>query len=148
DRHRALADDDPVAVHRPTDRARHLHHRAEIGRTVAGGRRAHGDEADHAGLHGGGEIRGEGETPLLHVAAEPLLEPGLVDRYLPLAEDLDLGGVVVDADDVVAALCEAGPGDQADVAGPDDAEPHGRPRIAAGSSEVNSGGASMTSRTR
>ena len=46
-------------------------------------------------------------------------QPGLVDRNLALFEPVDLILVDVDAGDVVAAVGEAGAGDQADVAGAD-----------------------------
>src|SRR5262249_49609272 len=95
------------------------------------------DEAHHALLDRPVQVRGEREATFLRVAADQLLEAGLVDRDLPLTERLDLGGHVVDADDVVAALREAGARDEADVSGPDDADPQGRPRIAAGLPEVN-----------
>ena len=49
----------------------------------------------------------------------------LVDRDLALLQALDLRLVDVDADDVVAALGEAGAGDQADVSGADDGDFHG-----------------------
>ena len=48
----------------------------------------------------------------------------LVDRDLALLQALDLGRDLVDADHVVAALGEAGAGDQADVSGADDCDFH------------------------
>ena len=53
---------------------------------------------------------------------DQLLEAGLVDRDLAALEALDLVGVDVDAPDLVAELGEAGRGDEADVAGADDAD--------------------------
>jgi hypothetical protein len=46
----------------------------------------------------------------------------LVDRHLAAAQALDLRRVDVDAPHVVADLGEAGRGDEADVAGADDAD--------------------------
>ena len=46
DRHGALVDDDLVAVHRPRHVARDGEHMLQIGRSVLGLRRAHGDEDD------------------------------------------------------------------------------------------------------
>src|SRR6185503_9794082 len=48
----------------------------------------------------------------------------LVDRQLALAQPLDLGGVDVDAGDVVAEVGNTRAGDQADVSGAEDREPH------------------------
>ena len=53
---------------------------------------------------------------------DELLEAGLVDRDLAVLEARDLVGVDVDAVDVVAELGEARRGDEADVAGADDAD--------------------------
>ena len=49
-------------------------------------------------------------------------EAGLVDRDLAAVQALDLVRVDVDAPDLAAELGEAGGGDEADVAGPDDAD--------------------------
>ena len=58
------------------------------------------------------------------VAPDQLLEARLVDRHLAAPQRRDLAGVDVDADDVVAALGEAGAGHQTDVPGADDAQLH------------------------
>src|SRR5439155_24610072 len=84
------------------------------------------------------EIGREREPALGDVATDQLLESRLVDRHRALLERLDLRDDVVDADDVVTALREAGAGDESHVAGPDDAELHDRARIPAASGEVNS----------
>ena len=44
----------------------------------------------------------------------------------PRRSSADLGRVLVDADDVVAVLGEAGAGDQPDIAGPDNRDLHAR----------------------
>src|SRR2546426_4309810 len=69
-------------------------------------------------------------TTLFRSARDHLLEPGLVDRQPARAEDGDLLRDVVDADGIVAEVREDGPGDEADVPGPDDADVH-RPSIIA-----------------
>ena len=56
------------------------------------------------------------------MARDELLQARLPDRDPALLEALDLRRVDVDAADVVAQLGEAGGGDQADVAGADDAD--------------------------
>src|SRR5262249_41332713 len=87
-----------------------------------------GDEADLGGPHGGHEIGREPQPALGEVAADQLLEARLVDGDAALLEHRDLGLVDVDAEDVVAALGEARPGHQTDVAGPDDTQFHRIPR--------------------
>src|SRR5207302_10949139 len=72
----------------------------------------------------------EGEPTVGNVARDHLLEPGLVDRHPARAEDGDLLPDVVDADNVVAEVREDGPGHEADVPGPDDADVHGTSIIA------------------
>ena len=55
---------------------------------------------------------------------DDFFEAGLVDRDLALPERLDFALVVIDADDVVADVGEAGAGDEADITGADDGEIH------------------------
>jgi len=71
------------------------------------------------------EVGREGEATLGDVSTDQLLEAGLVDRHLTASQRFDLRNDVVDADHVVAALREAGPGHEPDVAGPNYAELHG-----------------------
>ena len=59
------------------------------------------------------------------VALHDLGQPRLVDRQAAALEQGDLGGVDVEAIDVVAEIGEAGGGDEADVAGTDDRDFHG-----------------------
>src|SRR5262249_55886885 len=121
----------------------------QVGGAVGQLRRADGDEAGDAVADGLGEIGREGEAALRDVATDQLFEAGLVDRHLALPERLDLGGDVVDADDVVTTLREAGPGHQPDVAGSDHADLHRAGGLAAGLRDVNSGAlVSTISRTR
>ena len=60
----------------------------------------------------------------LDVALDQLGQPRLVDRDLAAVEGVDLLLVDVDAGHVVAALGEAGAGDQADVTGADHGDLH------------------------
>jgi hypothetical protein len=125
DRHGGLVHDDLGAVGGLADLGGHRQHVLQVRAAVLAGGRAHRDEHDLAGLHGLGRVGGEGEALLLHVVLDHLLQARLVDRDLAALEGLDLGFVVVDADDVVAAFGEAGSGDQTDVAGADDSDAHG-----------------------
>src|SRR5207244_12414134 len=74
------------------------------------------------------DIRGEADP--IAVRREQLLEARLVDRDLAPAQRVDLLRDDVANDDVVAERCEAGPGDETDVAGGEDADPrHDAPRL-------------------
>jgi hypothetical protein len=101
-------------------------HRGQVGVPLVGLRGADGDEREPGGADGGGEVGGEREPAGLAVVLHKFGETRLVDRHPAGVERLDLGGVIVDADDVVAALGEASARDQPDVPGPDDGDFHRR----------------------
>jgi len=61
---------------------------------------------------------------LLQVAQEDVFEPRLVDRDLSRTESFHHIRIVVHAEDLVAPLGKAHPGDQPDVAGPNDCDVH------------------------
>ena len=63
----------------------------------------------------------EREREPLAVALEQLRDVALVERHLAAPERLDLLGHDVADDDLVPELGEAGPGDEADPAGAEDA---------------------------
>ena len=67
------------------------------------------------------EVGREAQALLGDVARHHLVQARLVDRDLAAEERVHLGLVVVDADDAVAVLGEAGAHDQTDVTGPHDA---------------------------
>src|SRR5207245_1484652 len=54
------------------------------------------------------------------------LQAGLVDRQVAAGKRRDLVRVLVDADDVMTEIGKAGPGDEADIAGADHGDAHGR----------------------
>src|SRR5205085_61548 len=87
-------------------------------------RRADGDEDHFRSVHRAGEIGGEEEALGLDVPVEQLLQAGLVDGGLAIAQRLDLGLVHVDAGDEVAGLGETGAGHQSDVTGPHHRDAH------------------------
>ena len=119
DRHGALVDDDLVAVHRAGDLAGDAKHVLQVGGAVLAGRRADGDEDDLRLRGRRAPERGrEGQALLALVPPDHLLEPGLVDGDLAPLQHPDLGRVLVDADDLVAVLGEAGAGNQPDVSAP------------------------------
>ena len=77
-----------------------------------------------AGAIAGGEVGRERQPAFAAVPLHEFEQARLVDRQLARVERLDLRRVVVDADDVVAALGEAGRRDEADVPGADDRDFH------------------------
>ena len=79
-RHRALVDDDLVAVHRLADLLGHGEHMLQVGGPVLACRRADGDEHDVGPLDGVGQAGGEAQPLFGAVAPDELFEPGLVDR--------------------------------------------------------------------
>ena len=69
--------------------------------------------------------RGRERQPLFRaVPPDQLFEARLVDRDLAALQQPDLGRILVDADDLVPVLGQAGAGDQSDVSGPDDRNFH------------------------
>ncbi len=106
------------------DGARDGEHVAQVGRAVLIWRGADGDDLEQAVLHALRRIRGEFEAPGVGIALDERIEPGLVDGHLALVQALDLAGVDIDADDVIARLGEAGARDEAHVAGAEDGDSH------------------------
>ena len=115
DRHRALVDDDSVAVHRPADVAGDAQHVLEIGGAVLALRRADGDEDDLRGFDGAGQLGRERQPAFGRVALDELGQPGLVDGHAGPPQHPDFALVLVDADHVVARLGQAGSHHQPDI---------------------------------
>ena len=65
------------------------------------------------------DIGGESQPATGDVAPDHLLQTWLVYRNSAALEGLDLAGIDIQTHDIVTNLCEAGTGDEADVAGPD-----------------------------
>jgi len=82
------------------------------------------DEDRLGPFHPCGKLAGEGQPAGRDVAGNQLVEPGLEDRHHALFERADLGFVLVDADDVMAEVREAGAGHQPDIAGSDNRDAH------------------------
>ena len=112
-----LGHDDGVRRKILADGAGHLHHMAEIGRAVFTGRGADGDQLEQSVLNGLGGIHRELQALRLQIAPDQCLEAGLVDGHLAPRQRGDLGRIHVHADDMIARIGQAGPGDEADVAG-------------------------------
>jgi hypothetical protein len=127
-RNGALVDDDLVAVHRLRQIAGNSEHVLQVRRAVLTGGCADGDEDDLRLLHAAREGGREREALLRTVSPDHFFQSGLVNRNLAALEQADLRGVLVDADDVVAVLRQAGPCHQPDVPAPDDRYLHSCPR--------------------
>jgi hypothetical protein len=87
-------------------------------------RRADGDEYGLCLAHRTGKIGCEVEPFLAHIDGHQPLEIGLEDRDLAVAQAADLGGVLVDASDLVPEICKAGPGHKPDISGADHGDAH------------------------
>ncbi len=70
------------------------------------------------------EVDGEPQAPAAEALGHELVEPGFVDRQVALVQARDAGLIDVETDDLVAQVCQAGSGDESDVAGSDDGEMH------------------------
>jgi len=86
------------------------------------GRRSDRDVHDLRSVDRLGHVRREAQA--LAVPLEEVLETGLVDRYVPGAQRLDLRLEDIPDHDVVAKLCKARTRDEADVAGAEDRNAH------------------------
>src|SRR5262249_28095896 len=94
----------------------------EVSMAVVAGRRANGDE-DQPGLRDPRrQVRGEAQPAFALVALHQFEQPRLVDRQPSILQHFDLVSVLVDTDDIVAALRKTGGSDQADVASTDDGD--------------------------
>jgi hypothetical protein len=124
DRNGTLVDDDAIAVHRAPDFTGDVEHVAQVRRTVLPRRSADGNEDDLRAAHAARQVGRKGQPLLAAVAAHHLLEARLVDGNAPALQQPDLGGVLVDADDVVSVLGQTGAGDKADIAGANDCDFH------------------------
>ncbi len=120
----ALVHHHRVLVHRAADVAGDRQDVLQIGRPVLFFRSAHGDEHDVGGAHRRRQIGGELDPFLGKTAANHLLEAGLVDRHPALFEHGDLGGVLVDANDVVSVFRETRTKHKTDIAGSNDSDFH------------------------
>ncbi len=100
----------------------HRPHVLQIGFAVDARRRADGDEDEFGLAQRLGIVSGEMQPAGGHVAMDDFLQPRLVDRQLAALEAGDPVGVDVEGHNPVAQVGEARPGDQADIADPDDGD--------------------------
>ena len=97
------------------DRPRCSKHVAEIRRPILVRRCAYGDELEQAVLDTLGRIRRELDASGLRIVLDECVEAGLVDGHFTPLEPLDLAGVDVHADHLVAGVREARSRHQTDI---------------------------------
>src|SRR5690606_26407873 len=101
-------------------------------------RRAHGDEHGIGIRQRARKVERELEPPGRDVALDQLVQSRLEDRNAPLAQRLDLAGVLVDAAHVMPEIRKARSRDQADVARADHHYAHiSLPNLASGTQSVS-----------
>ena len=105
--HRALGDDDLVAVHVLADGFSHREHVAQVRAAVFVRWRTHGNELEQAVVHARLRVRSELQAALGPVAGDELIEPWLVNGHAAGIQQFNLGRVHVHADHVVAHFREA-----------------------------------------
>ncbi len=124
DRHRALADDQFLAVHKSGDLPDDLQHAGQVRGAVLRLWRRETKEDDVAVVDGHLQRTRELEPPFVSILLDHLLQAGLVDRNHALLERLDFLLVDVHADDLIARVGEARALHQTDVASTDNREFH------------------------
>ena len=92
------------------------------------GRRADGDE-DRPTRRLAPQVGGERDAVFPRIALHHLLEARLVDRHHTGLQAFDLGGVHVDAQDVMSDLGQNRPLDEPDIAGSEHGDLHGVPFV-------------------
>ena len=116
--------DDPRAVHVLADGACGGEDVLQIGRTVLVGRRSHCDELDGAVQGGAAGVGSERQSARGSIGSYEFPEAGFVDRDFARFEHCNLAWIDVQAEDFIADICEAGSGDETDVARADDGDLH------------------------
>ena len=125
DRHGRFGHHDGEAVERGGDLLRRGVDVGQVGVAVAAARRRADRDEDRIGRgHRRLQLGRKAQPPGLNVGGDQIVEAGLVDRHLAALQRRDLAGVLVDADDVVAEIGKAGPGNEADIAGADHRDAH------------------------
>ena len=122
DRHGGLVDHDRLARQERPDLAGGVLDVGQVGRAVGALRRGHAEVGELAVGDGVLGAEHELEPTVVQPFPHEVVEPGLEDRDLAALEALDLVGVDVGADDVVADVGEAGAGGEPDVPGADDSD--------------------------
>ena len=107
-----------------TDRTRHGKYVAQIRAAVFVRRRANGDKNDLCMCNRVRSIGGEAQRLARAIGGNDILQARLVDRNLACVQTLDLVRVDIDTDHIVADIRNAGTGDETDVSGSKNTDPH------------------------
>ncbi|ABA49950.1 hypothetical protein BURPS1710b_2989 [Burkholderia pseudomallei 1710b] len=124
DRHRRFVDDHLVARHVAADVARGLEHVLQVRRAVLVGRRADRDELNLAVRDARLDVRRERDAAGGARARDDFLQTRLVNRHAAVVQDVDLAGIDVETEHVVADLGETRAGDEAHITRADDGDLH------------------------
>jgi len=95
----------------------HGQHVLQVGTAVLIGRRTYGREHHLDIVEHLGEVGGEVQAVVLHIAPNKLLKPGLIDGHDAILQLLNLGGVHVDTGDVGTHLGKTRAADQSYITG-------------------------------
>ena len=87
--------------------------------------RAHRDEHGLGAGHRALQVGGERQAARLGVGRHDIVQPRFIDRDAAAAQGLDLAGILVDADDLMAEFRQAGSGYKTHITGTDDGDAHG-----------------------
>ena len=113
-----FGDDHGIAGERAADFGGGGHDIGEVGMAIAAtGRRADGDKDRVGPRHRLGQIKGKGQPPGGDILGHEVFQTWLEDRHFARPQPVDLGGVLVNADDLMAEIRKADPRNQADIAG-------------------------------
>ena len=83
------------------------------------------DEHRFGALDAGRQVGRESQPPALDIGLDQGLKPRLPDRHLAGVQAVDLAGVLVDADHLVAKVGKARARDEPDITGADHCNAHG-----------------------
>jgi hypothetical protein len=128
DRHGRLGDHHREAAERARDLARGVIDEAQISLAVAAPRRRTDRDNHRVGAFDrAGQIVGEIQPTGARIDGDQFRELRLVNRHFATHQRSDFSGVLVDTGHVAAEIGEAGPGDEAGIAGADLGNAHGAP---------------------
>jgi hypothetical protein len=91
--------------------------------------RAHRDENGAGALDAARQVGLERQAPGLHIGGDHFVQARLEDRDAALAQGFDLGGILVDADDLVTEFGQTGTRNEPHIARADHRNAHGIPKV-------------------
>ena len=100
-------------------------HIGQIGMAIAAPRRGSDRDEDCIGIGDGGRQFGrKGEPSGRDIGGDQRVEPRFVNRHAPRVQRVNLSGILVDADDIMAEIGKTGPRYQSHIAGADHRDFH------------------------